>query len=54
MDGGVGSDILVGGYVIDIMIGGDGNDFFSGIFIKGDGGGGNDIINVIVAGIDVV
>lgn len=46
LDGGVGEDILLGGFLIDIMIGGSGNDFLSDIFNKGDGGGGNDIINV--------
>lgn len=46
LDGGVGEDILLGGFLIDIMIGGSGNDFLSCLFNRGDGGGGNDIIDV--------
>ena len=52
LDGGAGSDTLVGGYATDTMIGGDGNDSLSGMFTKGDGGGGNDTINATAAGTD--
>lgn len=46
LDGGAGEDTLLGGSSTDTMIGGSGNDSLSGLFNRGDGGGGNDTIDV--------
>lgn len=46
LDGGAGEDTLLGGSSTDTMIGGSGNDSLSGLFNRGDGGAGNDTIDV--------
>jgi Ca2+-binding RTX toxin-like protein len=53
LDGGAGEDTLLGGYSTDTMIGGSGNDSLSGLFNRGDGGAGNDTIDVSQVGTSV-
>jgi Ca2+-binding RTX toxin-like protein len=53
LDGGAGKDTLLGGSSTDTMIGGSGNDSLSGLFNRGDGGGGNDTIDVSQVGTSV-
>ena len=50
LDGGAGEDTLLGGSSTDTMIGGSGNDSLSGLFNRGDGGGGNDTIDASQTG----
>ena len=53
LDGGAGEDTLLGGSSTDTINGGSGNDSLSGLFNRGDGGGGNDTIDVSQVGTSV-